>query len=82
VVSGAMRLAPTPGRDHSRSVGECIEGARVTMVDTRLSFALSHWMTTLYVNNVTNNLGITSIQDPAIFGNRAQAIVFAAENVV
>jgi outer membrane receptor protein involved in Fe transport len=46
-----------------------------TMVDTRLSFALSHWMTTLYVNNVTNNLGITSIQDPAIFGNRAQAIV-------
>jgi len=39
-----------------------------TMVDTRLSFALSHWMTTLYVNNLTNNLGITSIQDPAIFG--------------
>ena len=46
-----------------------------TMVDTRLAFALSHWTTTLYVNNVTDNLGITSYQDPAIFGNRAQAIV-------
>jgi iron complex outermembrane receptor protein len=45
------------------------------MMDTRLSFALPHWITTLYVNNLTNNLGITSIQDPAIFGNRAQAIV-------
>ena len=31
--------------------------------------------TTLYLDNVTNNLGTTSYQDPAIFGNRAQAIV-------
>jgi outer membrane receptor protein involved in Fe transport len=46
-----------------------------TMVDTRLSFARSNWITTLYVNNLTDNLGITSFQDPAIFGNRAQAIV-------
>jgi iron complex outermembrane receptor protein len=46
-----------------------------TMMDTRLSFALSHWITTLYVNNLTDNLGVTSYQDPAIFGNRAQAIV-------
>ena len=46
-----------------------------TMVDTRLSFARSHWITTLYVNNLTNNLGIMSYQDPAIFGNRAQATV-------
>jgi outer membrane receptor protein involved in Fe transport len=46
-----------------------------TMIDTRLSFALSHWITTLYVNNLTDNLGVTSYQDPAIFGNRAQAIV-------
>jgi outer membrane receptor protein involved in Fe transport len=46
-----------------------------TMVDTRLAFALSQWTATLYVNNVTDNLGITSYQDPAIFGNRAQAIV-------
>ena len=46
-----------------------------TMVNTRLSYALSHWMATLYVNNVTNTLGITSIQDPALFGNRAQSII-------
>jgi outer membrane receptor protein involved in Fe transport len=46
-----------------------------TMVDTRLAFQRSQWITTLYVNNVTDNLGITSYQDPAIFGNRAQAIV-------
>lgn len=32
-------------------------------------------MTTLYVNNPTNNLGVTSIQDPALFGNRNQSIV-------
>jgi len=46
-----------------------------TMIDTRLSFARPHWTTTLYINNLTDNLGITSFQDPAIFGNRAQAIV-------
>ena len=46
-----------------------------TMVDTRLSYALEHWIATLYVNNLTDNLGVTSFQDPAIFGNRAQAIV-------
>ncbi|MGA2839997.1 MAG: TonB-dependent receptor [Steroidobacteraceae bacterium] len=46
-----------------------------TIVDTQLSFAQSHWMGTLYVHNLTNNLGITSYQDPAIFGNRDQAIV-------
>jgi outer membrane receptor protein involved in Fe transport len=46
-----------------------------TMLDTRLSYAHSHWITSLYCNNLTNNLGITSYQDPAIFGNRAQAIV-------
>ena len=46
-----------------------------TMVNTRLSYARSHWTGTLYVNNLTNNLGVTSIQDPALFGNRAQSII-------
>ena len=46
-----------------------------TIVDARLAFARAHWLTTLYADNLTNNLGITSYQDPAIFGNRAQAIV-------
>ena len=49
-------------------------GGYVT-VNTRLAYSRDHWLATLYVNNVTNNLGITSYQDPAIFGNRAQAIV-------
>jgi len=46
-----------------------------TMVEARAAYSRSHWLTTLFVNNATNNLGITSYQDPAIFGNRAQAIV-------
>jgi iron complex outermembrane recepter protein len=46
-----------------------------TLVDARIAYVRSHWLTTLYVNNLTNNLGVTSYQDPSIFGNRAQAIV-------
>jgi iron complex outermembrane recepter protein len=46
-----------------------------TMLDTRLSFTQSHWSATAYVNNLTNNLGITSYQDPSVFGNRWMAIV-------
>ena len=46
-----------------------------TMVDTRLNYQRAHWSAALYCNNVTNNLGITAYQDPALFGNRAQAIV-------
>jgi outer membrane receptor protein involved in Fe transport len=46
-----------------------------TMVNTRLSYAHTHWLATVYVNNLTNTLGVTSIQDPALFGNRAQSII-------
>jgi outer membrane receptor protein involved in Fe transport len=46
-----------------------------TMVNTRLSYSRTHWTGTLFVNNLTNNLGVTSIQDPALFGNRAQSII-------
>ncbi len=46
-----------------------------TMLDTRLSYAQSHWTATVYVDNLTNRLGITSYQDPVLFGNRYQAIV-------
>jgi outer membrane receptor protein involved in Fe transport len=45
------------------------------MLNTRLSYARPHWTTTLYVDNLGNNLGITSIEDPALFGNRAQSII-------
>ncbi len=46
-----------------------------TLLDARVGYQRSRWWTTLYVNNLTNNLGITSYQDPSIFGHRAQAIV-------
>jgi outer membrane receptor protein involved in Fe transport len=49
--------------------------AGYTMLQTRLSLARPHWLMSLYVNNLTNTLGITSYSDPAIYGNRTQAIV-------
>jgi outer membrane receptor protein involved in Fe transport len=49
--------------------------AGFAMFDTRLSYQHTHWLTTLFCTNLTNNLGITSHQDPAQFGNRAQLII-------
>jgi outer membrane receptor protein involved in Fe transport len=49
--------------------------AGYTMVDTRLSYSVSHVMATFFVNNVTDNLGINSYSDQQIFGNRVQAVV-------
>ncbi len=49
--------------------------AGYTMADTRLSYTRSHFVGTLFVNNLTNNLGITSYNDHSIFGNRIQAVV-------
>lgn len=46
-----------------------------TTVNARLSYQWSHWMATLYGENVGNVLGITSYADPAIYGNRDQATV-------
>ena len=46
-----------------------------TMLDTRLTYARSHWTASVFVNNLTNTLGVTSYQDPVLFGNRYQAIV-------
>ena len=51
------------------------------MLDTRLSWARSHFIGTLYVNNLTNNLGISSYTDPSIFGNRFQAVVSTPRTV-
>jgi outer membrane receptor protein involved in Fe transport len=45
------------------------------MLNARLSYARPHWVTALYCNNVANNLGLTSYQDPIQFGNRAQGII-------
>ncbi len=49
--------------------------AGFAMVDLRLSYLISHLTTTLYVDNVGNQLGITSYTDPASLGKNYQAIV-------
>jgi iron complex outermembrane receptor protein len=46
-----------------------------TTVDAHVSFVWPHWTLLAYANNVTNNLGISSYQDPAVFGNRYLAII-------
>jgi outer membrane receptor protein involved in Fe transport len=45
------------------------------MLDARLRYTRGHWVTTLYGNNLNNTLGVTAYQDPALFGNRNQAVV-------
>ncbi len=52
-----------------------------SMLDTRLSFQRSHWTWMLYLDNVTNTLGIQSYSDPALYGNRWQAIVSTPRTV-
>jgi iron complex outermembrane recepter protein len=46
-----------------------------TMLDARMRFTVSHWAASLYVDNLTNVLGITSYSDPFYFGNRYSALV-------
>jgi outer membrane receptor for ferric coprogen and ferric-rhodotorulic acid len=46
-----------------------------TMLDARVSYTRAHWVATLYANNLDNTLGITAYQDPALFGNRNQAVI-------
>jgi iron complex outermembrane receptor protein len=46
-----------------------------TMVDARASYTLTHWMATVYVDNLTNRLGISSFSDPYNYGTNYQAIV-------
>jgi hypothetical protein len=47
-----------------------------TMVDTRLSYTVSHYEITAYCNNLTNNLGISSYSDPFNYSpQNYQAIV-------
>jgi outer membrane receptor protein involved in Fe transport len=46
-----------------------------TLVDGRITYTYTHWLASIYVNNITNNLGISAYTDPAIYGNRYQAVV-------
>jgi iron complex outermembrane receptor protein len=46
-----------------------------TILNARTSFTVSHWRTTVYVNNITDSLGISSYNDPGTYGARYSAIV-------
>jgi iron complex outermembrane receptor protein len=46
-----------------------------TMWGARTSYSVDHWMATLYVDNLTNVLGVNSYTDPANEGNRYSALV-------
>jgi outer membrane receptor protein involved in Fe transport len=49
--------------------------AGYTMVGARASYAQSHWLSTLYVDNLTNQLGVNSYTDPVQWGKYYQALV-------
>jgi outer membrane receptor protein involved in Fe transport len=49
--------------------------AGYTMVDARATYSRTHWTGTIYVDNLTNRLGISSYSDPANYGTNYQAIV-------
>jgi iron complex outermembrane receptor protein len=49
--------------------------AGYTVMDTRLSLTRSHWVATVYVDNLTNQLGINSYSDPTNYGANYQAVV-------
>jgi outer membrane receptor protein involved in Fe transport len=49
--------------------------AGYTMIGARASYAQSHWLSTIYVDNLTNQLGINSYTDPIQWGKNYQALV-------
>jgi iron complex outermembrane receptor protein len=46
-----------------------------TLVGARIGYTHSNWQATLYVDNLTNQLGINSYTDPSQWGNYYQALV-------
>jgi outer membrane receptor protein involved in Fe transport len=46
-----------------------------TMVGARVSYTRSHWQSTLYVDNLTNEIGVNSYTDPSQWGKFYQALV-------
>jgi iron complex outermembrane receptor protein len=49
--------------------------AGYTMIGARAGYARSHWVSTIYVDNLTNQLGINSYTDPIQWGKYYQALV-------
>jgi outer membrane receptor protein involved in Fe transport len=46
-----------------------------TTVGARAAYLISHWTTTLYVDNLTNQIGVNSYTDPIQWGKYYQALV-------
>jgi iron complex outermembrane receptor protein len=46
-----------------------------TVVGARMAYARSHWLATLYVDNLTDQLGVNSYTDPIQWGKYYQALV-------
>ena len=46
-----------------------------TTVGARAAYSLPHWTTTLYVDNLTNQIGVNSYTDPIQWGKYYQALV-------
>ncbi len=46
-----------------------------TMLGARISYAQSHWLVTLYGENLTNRIGVNSYTDPVQWGKYYQALV-------
>ena len=50
-------------------------------VDTRVTWDLTHWTLAAYCNNLTNNLGISSWEDPYNYASFYQAVVSTPRTV-
>jgi len=78
-LAGGELLYGLDARYRSRILSSISETALVVpplhMVDTHLTFTKSHVLATLYVNNLTNTLGINAITDPLFWGNRTSAVI-------
>lgn len=49
--------------------------AGYTIMGARVGYTLPHWQATVYVDNLTNQLGINSYTDPVQWGRNYQALV-------
>lgn len=52
-----------------------------TLVGARAAYAISHWTATLYVDNLTDRVGVNSYTDPVQWGRYYQALVSTPRTV-
>ena len=78
-LAGGELLYGIDARYRGRIVSSISETAPIVppyhMLDTRLTYTKSHLLATVYVNNLTNTLGINAITDPLFWGNRTSAVI-------